>query len=121
MKTVITGSRTLTKIEHAAWIEKRLLEYFKPGVAMINGGCPKGVDQICKRWALENDRELILMPADWNKYGRGAGFRRNGEMSEIADNCLAFWDGESKGTRHMIDICLNMGMSVHVFTWRLNK
>lgn len=38
------------------------------------------------------------------KYGKSAGYRRNVVMSENADSLIAFWNGESKWTKHMIDI-----------------
>jgi hypothetical protein len=46
--------------------------------------------------------EPIVIPADWNRHGRGAGYIRNKEMAEIGDGLLAFWDEESCGTQDMI-------------------
>ena len=60
------------------------------------------------------------MPANWDLYGKSAGFRRNIEMADyaIADNSrgilLAFWDGKSKGTKHMIDIANKYKMEVNI-------
>lgn len=42
-------------------------------------------------------------PANWDKYPRAAGFLRNTEMAKVADIGVAFWDGSSGGTKHMID------------------
>ena len=41
---------------------------------------------------------------DWDKYGKSAGYIRNTEMAEAGDILVAFWDGKSKGTEHMINI-----------------
>lgn len=43
-------------------------------------------------------------PADWDRLGKRAGYVRNAEMANFADTLVAFWDGKSKGTKHMIDI-----------------
>ena len=101
-----------------------------PGRTMINGDA-QGVDAICKKWVEDHQSrflasppkewfkiDLLLMPADWNRFGRSAGFKRNLEMLAEGDNVLAFWDGHSRGTRHTIDNALEKGMSVHVFVWR---
>ena len=39
-------------------------------------------------------------------HGKKAGYLRNVDMAEYADALVAFWDGKSKGTGHMIDIVL---------------
>jgi hypothetical protein len=44
------------------------------------------------------------MPANWSAYGKSAGMERNGRMALIADTLVALWDGNSKGTKNMIDI-----------------
>ena len=72
--------------------------------------------------ALENNTqkrgyELQSHPADWDKYGKSAGYRRNKEMAEVADACICFWDGQSKGTKHMIDIATDMGLKVKIVNY----
>ena len=51
---------------------------------------------------------------DYPRYGRGAPFRRNLEIATHADALLAFWDGQSRGTRHTIELCRAAGMPVTV-------
>jgi hypothetical protein len=53
-------------------------------------------------------------PADWDTFGKSAGYRRNEQMAEDADALVAFWDGESKGTAHMIDTMAAMDKPVRV-------
>jgi hypothetical protein len=38
-------------------------------------------------------------------------------MAEYADGLIAFWDGKSKGTKHMIDIANKMGLKVRVIRY----
>ena len=51
------------------------------------------------------DIVLKVMPADWDKNGKAAGFIRNKAMHELIARyehrgCVLFWDGKSKGTAH---------------------
>jgi hypothetical protein len=58
--------------------------------------------------------QLKLFPADWNRYGKSAGFRRNVEMSNHADALVVFWDGKSRGTQHMIREAKNKKLLLRV-------
>ena len=53
-------------------------------------------------------------PADWEFYGKRAGFVRNKEMAALADVGLGFWDGKSKGTKHMIDEMKRLNKPLYV-------
>jgi hypothetical protein len=68
----------------------------------IISGTAKGADRLGERIAEDYDLKLIRMPADWNTHGKAAGYVRNKDMAEIATHALIFWDGESRGTKHMI-------------------
>lgn len=80
--------------------------------SIISGGA-KGVDTIVKDIALVCNIPFKEYQADWNKYGRRAGFVRNTEMADVADVVIAVWDGESKGTQHMIKESMNKGKLVY--------
>lgn len=66
-------------------------------------GMARGADTLGERWAVENGHRIKYYPAEWDVYGKSAGYRRNTDMAEQADIVVAFWDGKSKGTKHMID------------------
>lgn len=76
---------------------------------IVSGGA-KGADSLAERYAKEKGYELVVMKADWDKYGKSAGYRRNEQMHlYIKDHtegllshrmCVCFWDGQSKGTQH---------------------
>lgn len=56
--------------------------------------------------------------ADWDKYGKSAGPKRNEQMAQYCSlfrisHCFAFWDGKSRGTANMILQATNYGMQVH--------
>ena len=46
-----------------------------------------------------------------------AGYLRNKQMAEYADALIAFWDGESKGTKHMIDLAKKNGLKVRIVNY----
>ena len=48
-------------------------------LTLIEGG-EKGVDALAKDWAVSNGVPVETYKADWARYGRGAGHRRNTEM-----------------------------------------
>ena len=80
---------------------------------IISGGAP-GVDAAGERWGRERDRKVRVFPADWSRYGKGAGKIRNQEMEREATHLLAFWDGMSPGTAHMIATMVMRKKPAHV-------
>lgn len=70
----------------------------------IVSGTAKGADQLGERFAKEHNYQIKQFPADWNTYGKKAGYIRNKQMAEYADALVAFWNGESKGTKSMIEL-----------------
>ena len=64
---------------------------------VISGGA-QGVDTWAAEFAEARGITVVVMRANWKKYGAGAGFKRNGEIVLGADDVVAFWDGQSKGT-----------------------
>lgn len=100
MKTIIAGSRDfldyhhLTKVmSEISWIPTEIVS-----------GTARGTDRLGEKWAYENNIKLVKFPADWNTYGKRAGYIRNDQMACYADAAVIFWLNESKGTKHMIDL-----------------
>ena len=83
----------------------------------IISGCARGADTLGVRYASENAFDVDKYPADWDKYGKKAGYMRNVEMAENADALIAFWDGKSKGTKHMIDIATERNLPIRVIRY----
>ncbi len=70
--------------------------------AFISGVAWRGADKLIIDWCEENDEICFPYPANWKKYGKGAGYRRNAEMRSVLTHLLVFWDGKSSGTLEMI-------------------
>ena len=72
-----------------------------PDLVLVSGGAV-GADSLAERYAKEHNLQIIVFKPDWNKHGKAAGFIRNTNIIEEADEIIAFWDGISNGTRDSI-------------------
>jgi len=80
----------------------------------IVSGTARGADEMGERFAKEKGYALKQFPADWDTFGKSAGYRRNSQMADYADACVVFWDGKSRGTKHMIDLAEKTGLLLRV-------
>ena len=102
----------------AALIIKDLEHYLPEGVTEIVSGGAKGIDVCAKEYANSNGIKLTEFLPEYERYGRGAPFRRNMQIIDYADEVLAFWDGRSKGTKNVIEGCKKKNKKVTVFLER---
>lgn len=109
MKVIIAGSRSITEYS----IIKQAVEESGFSITEIVSGMAKGVDKLGEQYANEKSILLKQFPADWSK-GRHAGFTRNVQMAEYADALIAIWDGQSKGTAHMINIARGLKLKIFI-------
>lgn len=100
MKVIIAGSRTFSNYPYL----QSVMEELDIPITEIVSGTAKGADKLGEQYAKDNNIPIKQFPADWDKYGKAAGFLRNKEMANYADALVAFWDGSSRGTKHMISI-----------------
>lgn len=116
IKVIIAGTRDFNDY---AFLKKNV-DYFLQGINPNNeeieivSGNARGADKLGERYAKEHNLPVKLFPANWNKYGKRAGYLRNQEMADYADVLIAFWDEKSKGTKHMIDIAKKQDLTVIV-------
>lgn len=87
---------------------------------VIVSGTARGADRLGEKYAKERGYEVRQYPADWDAHGKSAGFIRNREMAKNADALIAFWDGQSKGTKLMIDLAKDHGLAVRVINTNNN-
>lgn len=126
MKLIIAGSRGLTdySLLRSAIIQSGLWKKYKKTIEVVSG-MAKGVDALGMQFAESNGLVLHKFPADWNTYGKRAGIIRNSEMADFADSLLALWDGQSPGTKHMIEYARRKGLDVYAYEchtmWTLEK
>lgn len=113
MRVIIAGSRTLTDIRVVEWLMCALGANPQCPPEIVSGTA-RGVDQLGEQWAQANGAKVTRFPADWDRYGKSAGYKRNAQMAGYADKLVAIWDGESRGTKHMIDLMTQAGKPVFV-------
>ena len=111
MRVIIAGSRSI-RLYNIVASAVRTSSY---EITTVISGTAYGVDQLGERWAKEHNVPCELFPADWDRYGRSAGYKRNELMAQNADALIAVWDGLSRGTKHMIDIMNKLGKPVHIY------
>jgi len=111
-KIIIAGSRNFNDYNLLDKICKKLITNNKM-IEIVSGGA-YGADKLGERYAKSNKLKVKVFKADWDRFGKSAGYRRNVKMAEYADALIAFWDGKSKGTFHMINIAKEKGIGVTV-------
>ena len=110
MKVIIAGSRQGFVSSDVA--EAVLNSKFT--ISEVVSGTARGVDTFGEQWAQQNGVLVKRFPADWDKHGRGAGYIRNRQMGDYANALIALWDGQSKGTKAMIEYMKSLGKPVHL-------
>ena len=121
IKVIIAGTRDFNDY---AFLKKNV-DYFLQGInpnseeIEIVSGNARGADKLGERYAKEHNLPVKLFPANWDKYGKTAGYLRNQEMANYSDLLIAFWDEKSKGTKHMIDIAKKQDLTVIVVAYVL--
>jgi hypothetical protein len=117
-KVIIAGSRGFSNYKLLKeTCDKYLREKKKTHNVVVISGHARGADSLGEKYASDEDLDLEIYPADWKKYGKSAGFMRNEQMADIADAVIAFWNGESHGTKHMIDTAEEKGLNVKVVNY----
>lgn len=130
MRIIIAGTRTFSNYTIIAKeTDKLIADIYKNHAIIFNSeieiisGHARGVDMTGESYARNNNYKLSTFPADWDMYGKSAGYRRNEQMACYAyqdpsgNALLAFWDGKSVGTKHMIDLAKRYNLNtVRVIT-----
>jgi hypothetical protein len=117
-KVVVAGGRDFTNYDLLKEKVDNILSQKKlTHKILILSGKSIGADCLGEIYALENNLEILSYPADWGKFGKKAGVKRNAEMINDADALIAFWNGNSQGTKYMIDIATKKGKMIRVINY----
>lgn len=105
-------------------VDETLKEWVDKGYTIhIVEGDARGTDRAAGDYALENGYDLIKFPADWDRYGKSAGYKRNYEMYDFLSKqeergALLFWDGVSRGTRNNFSCAKHFNVSISCFDFK---
>lgn len=113
IKLAIVGGRNFSDYEYLKRSINNLRTKYQV-IEIVSGGA-NGADSLGERYAKENKIPTKIFPAQWDIYGRSAGYRRNILIVDECDVVAAFWDGYSKGTKHTIDIARAQDKPVLIF------
>lgn len=124
MKLIIAGSRRFEELglcERKDWIfnqkavqyiyniMKDLLENnFSQTSEIVSGRC-WGIDLLGEDLAREKRIKVAGFPANWDLYGKSAGYKRNVEMGNYADALLCIRARDSRGSENMVQIMRDLG------------
>ncbi len=120
-KFAVIGSRTFkdyyllsTKLGEQSYVYYNFMaDAYRPGQPIIISGGAGGADSLAKKFAEERKFRYIEFPADWSK-GKGAGFERNHHIINNCDIVIAFWDGQSSGTKHSLNLAKQLKKPTYI-------
>lgn len=110
MKVIIAGSRNIDDYS----LVVRTIQNSGYDITEVVSGTAVGPDRLGEQWARANNIPIKEMPADWIRFGNSAGPQRNRAMAEYADAAIIIWDGQSKGTRNMIENMIRRQKPYHI-------
>lgn len=114
IKVIIAGGRDFRNYQLACYFLDSYFKYYADHEIRIISGKARGADYIGEQYAQSRGFAVEEFPADWERYGKAAGAIRNSEMANVGTHCIAFWDGKSRGTKHMIKTARQKGLIVEV-------
>lgn len=117
VKLAIVGSRGFQDYDALSeFIDKTIKENSYEIIGVISGGA-KGADSLGELWAKTKGYPITIYQAEWDKYGKSAGFRRNYDIIKNCDIVFAFWDGESKGTKHDLELAKQFRKPIFLYNY----
>ena len=119
MKVIIAGGRDYNNY---AFLAQTMDDFVKENnVEEVVCGCAAGADSLGAKWAKERGIPVKEFPAEWDVFGKKAGILRNHDMGNYADFLVAFWDGQSTGTRDMISYMKQIGKHGTVIKYEISS
>ena len=107
MKVAVIGSKNLVVQDLGIYLPEETME-------IVSGGA-KGIDTCAREYANAKGLKLTEFLPDYKRYGRGAPLKRNLQIIDYADCVLAFWDGQSRGAKFVIEHCKAQNKPIRIF------
>lgn len=115
MKVIIAGGRDFDN--YTLLVEKcdKIFSMLKNPI--IISGTARGADKLGEKYAQEKGYKVVQYPANWEEFGKKAGILRNVEMAKNSDALVCFWDGKSRGTKHMIETAEKLSLKIRIIKY----
>jgi hypothetical protein len=118
-RILISGSRGYTDFDQFNETLNSVIKKLAVNISEIvfisgdaKGGADAFIEKVCKG---DPDKHVIVYPANWDEDGKSAGFIRNYKMVKISSHLVAWWDGNSPGTKHAIEQAREKSLRINVF------
>src|SRR5713101_10125685 len=108
MQLIIAGSRMFTNYQHLCQVLAPDRHRF---TQVLTGGA-RGAEQLGSRWAWKHTVKHQLCRAEWERFGKTAGVRRNHQLAQAGDVLVVFGDGQAPGTAHLMQCMQELGKPV---------
>jgi len=114
MSVIIAGGRSFNNLKLLA-DKMGIFTQGHSNIEVISGTC-RGADKLGEAWAKTLDIPVQQYPADWDGYGKRAGWIRNNQMADVATHVVVFWNGQvaHSGSFMMIDIARKRGLPLRI-------
>jgi len=126
---IVCGSRTFK--DEATFLRTIQMCLAYKHITVFHGACLTGADEMAARFFNDSPRARLAeptlvvreYPADFGRLGRRAGPLRNQQMVDHASSmrsqncrvvCLAYWDGNSRGTLDCLTRAVKAGIETGV-------
>jgi hypothetical protein len=122
-KLIVAGSRDFYDYEFL----KRALDYLLQNIPkdqiQIVSGKARGADALGERYAKERGYPIKDFPADWERWGRRAGPKRNEQMAQYVatdgyGGCVIFRVNMSSGSTSMEEFAKQYKVRVKVYDFK---
>ena len=109
MKVLVAGGRDF---DDKDWLFKELnaVHSSEPITQIIDGGA-RGADSLAYLWAHQMEIDNYRAFANWQKYGKKAGWVRNNQMADLEPDLVILFPG-GIGTKMMFDIATRRGFKI---------
>lgn len=114
MRIIVAGGRYFNDYEKLKKVCDKILQ--NQTEIEIVSGTAKGADKLGEKYAEEKGYKIKQF-VPYFSVGKKGGIIRNRLMSEYADALIAFWDGESRGTKNMIELAKKAGLKVRIIKY----
>lgn len=121
IKLAIVGSRDFNNYSVLEYVIDKIIETNDYKITEIISGGARGADALGEIYADKHAIDKTIFPADWKTYGKRAGFLRNVDIIKNCDICVCFWNGESHGTKHDIDLCKQYNKTCFIYYYKTDQ
>ena len=112
MRVLVCGGRDFDNYNLLVDTLTGLLGQYAPKDVIFISGRARGADRLGERFAKTNNCELLVFPADWDKFGKGAGHIRNQQMIDEGKPDLVVAFPGNRGTADMVRRAKKAGIEV---------